>query len=340
MKFVCSFFSTNSKVFYCILLYNHLYDIIFIHKGAYKVKRVLILLMTVFLLAACGSVYDDLVSEANEAMEQEDYKNAKKLLELALAEEPSGKDANDMLGLLEGYDELLDLQAAGEWEKAFDRSNNLLKNNAIPAPLKKELKEILANVEEMKDEEEEILVEIKAITKLLQQNNVDDAYKKIDLLDRDFTSAKVTEAFDAMEDALQDAEKRVSEKEELELAAKEKEARQEAEKKAQAAASQSQSQYDRYIEKASNLDSRTGYADDGAYYTEWDNLLNEVWGALRNTMDSSSFEALRKRQNEWIKEKDGRYNNGKSNGNEAAAKDRLMSDTKERTYYLINNYMN
>src|SRR5699024_2362501 len=222
----------------------------------------------------------------------------------------------------------------------------LLKNSAITSALKDDVKDILTDVEEMKNEEEEILAEIKAITKLLQQNNVDDAHSKIDLLDEDFASAKVKEAWETMDDALQDAEKRVSEKEELELAAAEEAAKKEeilkqkeaeAEKRQKTAASQSQ--YSKYIQKADNLEDETSYGNGGAYYTQWDNLLNEVWGSLRNTMNSSSFESLKKQQNEWIKEKDGRYNDAKNIGNESKGKDRLTFDTKERTYYLIENYM-
>src|SRR5699024_8722570 len=165
--------------------------------------------MTVFLLAACGSAYDDLLKEANEAMEEQDYKNAQKLYELAIAEDASGTEANDMLHLLEDYEELIELQENSEWESAFDQANSLLKNSAITSALKDDVKDILTDVEEMKNEEEEILAEIKAITKLLQQNNVDDAYSKIDLLDEDFASAKVTEAWESMDDALRSEERRV-----------------------------------------------------------------------------------------------------------------------------------
>jgi len=311
-------------------------------------KRLIILIMTVIFLAACGSAYDDLLTEANEAMEEQDYKNAKKLYELALSEDAAGTEAKDMLALLEAYEELIDLQEDSEWEKAFDQANSLLKNSVITSALKDDVKDILTDVEEMKDEEEEMLAEIKAITKLLQQNNVDDAYSKIDLLDEDFASAKVTEAWESMDDALQDAEKRVSEKEELELAAAEEAAKKEEEikrkeeeaaKRREAEVAASQSQYSKYIQKADNLDAETSYGNGGAYYTQWDNLLNEVWGSLRNTMDSSSFESLKKEQNEWIREKDGRYNDSKDIGNESKGKDRLTFDTRERTYYIINNYM-
>lgn len=311
-------------------------------------KRIMILLMTVFFLAACGSAYNDLLKEANEAMEEQDYKNAKKLYELAIAEDAAGTEANEMLRLLEDYEELMELQEDSEWEKAFDQANSLLKNSAITSALKDDVKDVLTDVEEMKDEEEELLAEIKAITKLLQQNNVDDAYAKIDLLDEDFASVKVAEAWEKMDDALQDTEKRVSEKEALELAAAEDAAKKEEEikrKEAEAAKRReaevvaSQSQYSKYIQKANNLEAETSYGNGGAYYTQWDNLLNEVWDSLRNTMDSSDFESLKKHQNDWIKEKDGRYNDAKNIGNESKGKDRLTFDTKERTYYLIENYM-
>lgn len=74
----------------------------------------------------------------------------------------------------------------------------------------------------------------------------------------------------------------------------------------------------------------------GDYLDEWDELLNEVWGVLTDTMPEDKFEQLKQEQIKWVQEKDANYEKTRD---EIDAKDRLTNTTRERTYYLIENYV-
>ena len=108
-----------------------------------------------------------------------------------------------------------------------------------------------------------------------------------------------------------------------------------------------------YLQKADNLDdeimseAKKLFAQDiqsgfyGQYYSEWDALLNEVWGELKSTMPQSDFENLKTDQTEWIEMKEQNFaERPKEPASErAAGMDYLAFETKDRTYYLIQNYL-
>lgn len=317
-------------------------------------KRVFLILTALVILTACNSALDDLLKEANEALEDNDFTNATKLYELVLAEEADNAEAKNKLALIENFHQLEALQDNGDWEKAFDQANDILKNENITTSLKDEVKEMLDHIEEMKEREEESLAEIKKITKLLQQNEIDDAKKKMDALDTDIKSSKAQAALTDMYAALDDAEDRVAQKE-AEEEAKEREkqaAKANAEKRKKAASTAASTPGEAFMDRAEKLQDRMsdtaqerGLVQDvelgfyGEFYEDWDHLLNDTWSALKKNMNTSSFENLKKEQNDWIKAKEANYESLKAD-NAAHAKDELTLDTMERTYYLIEYYLN
>ncbi len=80
----------------------------------------------------------------------------------------------------------------------------------------------------------------------------------------------------------------------------------------------------------------------GQFYSEWDNLLNEVWGVLNETMPKNEMEILTSEQIEWIELKEHNFAEmpDEPASERARGSDYLAFETKERTYYLIENYMN
>ncbi|MBT2582979.1 lysozyme inhibitor LprI family protein [Planococcus sp. ISL-109] len=70
-------------------------------------------------------------------------------------------------------------------------------------------------------------------------------------------------------------------------------------------------------------------------------MLNEVWGELKSTMPQSDFENLKTEQTEWIKMKKQNFaERPKEPASErATGMDYLAFETKARTYYLIENYL-
>ncbi|MGL5416448.1 MAG: lysozyme inhibitor LprI family protein [Clostridium sp.] len=81
-------------------------------------------------------------------------------------------------------------------------------------------------------------------------------------------------------------------------------------------------------------------------YTTWDTELNKIWGILENNLPADKMQALRENEVQWIDTKSpympaykaagsGDYSQTQS----VQAGQTLAQMTKDRCYYLINNYM-
>ena len=86
-------------------------------------------------------------------------------------------------------------------------------------------------------------------------------------------------------------------------------------------------------------DMRPGFY--GQYYTEWDDLLNETWGILKDSMPANEFEKLKADQNKWIQQKEQGFaeHPDETASSRASGMDYLTFETNERVYYLIENYL-
>ncbi|WP_297638680.1 lysozyme inhibitor LprI family protein [uncultured Clostridium sp.] len=81
-------------------------------------------------------------------------------------------------------------------------------------------------------------------------------------------------------------------------------------------------------------------------YNTWDTELNKIWGILENNLPASKMQALRENEVQWINTKapympaykaaaSGDYSQIQS----VQAGQTLAQMTKDRCYYLVNNYM-
>lgn len=82
-----------------------------------------------------------------------------------------------------------------------------------------------------------------------------------------------------------------------------------------------------------------------AYLVEWDNMLNEIYGIVRNSLSPEEFNSLRELQIDWISYRDHSaliatesFKGGLQE--EAIYYDSLLESTRERCYWLITNYLN
>lgn len=110
---------------------------------------------------------------------------------------------------------------------------------------------------------------------------------------------------------------------------------------------------EKYLQKADALEAeifgkaKELYAHDtepgfyGQYFQNWDHLLNEVWGVLKENLPKNQFETLLADQQEWIYVKEQKFAAmpDETASARAAGMDYLANETKNRTYYLIENYM-
>lgn len=79
----------------------------------------------------------------------------------------------------------------------------------------------------------------------------------------------------------------------------------------------------------------------GQYYTEWDDLLNEIWGVLKDSMPANDFDQLKANQNKWIQQKEKGFAEftDATASTRAMGMDYLAMETKDRVYNLIENYL-
>ncbi|WOV84750.1 lysozyme inhibitor LprI family protein [Sporosarcina jeotgali] len=136
---------------------------------------------------------------------------------------------------------------------------------------------------------------------------------------------------------------------------KENELKSKWDKKQTSPAAPSGSLQSRYQQKADQLrdqiilEARTAYPNDqdmrqgfyGQYYNEWDNLLNEIWGQLKQTMPANEFEKLKADQKRWIQQKEQGFADYSADTaiDRAIGMDYLATQTTERVDYLIVNYL-
>lgn len=79
-------------------------------------------------------------------------------------------------------------------------------------------------------------------------------------------------------------------------------------------------------------------------YKLWDGELNTIYSELRKTLPKDKMAALEKEEKAWISQKEANAEKAakKYEGGSLASVERagsLVNDTKDRCYYLVNNYM-
>lgn len=328
-------------------------------------KRIFLLVAIIFLLAGCSSAYEDAVAQAEAQMKSGDFEGALDSYNLALEEKPDSPEIREQVALIKDYETLEEHVANSEWEEASDLAQDMLENDAIAPSLEKEVHDLLETAENGQEEEDDIITELNEIRTLINQNNVADASSKLNQL----KSTIDTDAFDDdikdLEQQLEDAKERVAEQEEREKEREaekqrmEEEAKQRAVEQARQRAAvtepkrptvETSSLQQKYLDKAFALNDNMMnkalelYGEElppagffGEYYQEWDDLLNEVWSVLKDTMPADEFESLKADQNKWIQKKEENFNNmsDETASERAAGMDYLAHETADRTYYLI-----
>lgn len=312
-------------------------------KGVHNLKKILFIFVTIFILAACSSPYDDLLKEGNEAFDKGEYDQALKLYEYALDEDEDGKEAKEKIEIIDMYNELNSIDE-GDWDETFDLANDILKHDAINDKMKKEVKETLTAVETNKEEEEKLLASLDKIEKDIKNEKFEKAAKALEDFDFTVDSSEVYDRHEELGYSLEDATIAFAEKEREKEEKEAEKKRKEEEKKAAA----SQSKYDKYYDKAMAIESRmkdaafdAGYMHDYSvvsykFVSDWDNLLNEVWDVLKEDLPSDVYDELLEDQREWIQNKEAEY---KEYSDKVEADTYLGFTTMNRTVYLITHYI-
>ncbi|WP_404455195.1 lysozyme inhibitor LprI family protein [Oceanobacillus kapialis] len=161
------------------------------------------------------------------------------------------------------------------------------------------------------------------IIELIDNGRLGEAEERLKLLGESFTSEEYISSLRAMDDMIESAKY---------------------EREQEKNSRDDNSLKEEYVQKAKMLDEEIEQIHNGPapvgvygdYLEDWDGLLNEVWGVLADTMPEEQFEQLKQDQIKWVQEKNADFEKARG---EIDAKDRLTNTTRERTYYLIENYL-
>lgn len=318
-------------------------------------KRFFLLFAAIALLTGCNTNFQTYVSDAEIALEEGDITNALRLYQDALQEKPDDSTIKDKVQALEDYQGLL-AHTNLEWDDALVLANRLSKNEALPSMLQKNVKEAMKEIETAKELDEKITSDLKAIETFLEEEELDKASDQLDALKETTNSAAINNQLRELSSRLEAAQNRVAKQQAAKKARSTKETAQP--KPTQQHITQSSSLKDQYVQKAnqiattiqndidssygSNASLPNGFA--GQYADDWDDLLNDIWGALKKSMPNQAFEQLKQEQIKWIQHKEAEFNKIAGDGSVASQRtissDYLADVTEERVYYLINNFMN
>lgn len=321
-------------------------------------KRALLIIISIVILTACNSAFDDLTTEAQAALGKGDFTLALQLYKEALDEKKDDEVA-DIIQALEDYETLMEKVEANDWEAALQLANQLIDDENAPYALKKEVREQLTDIElalETLETDEEFTEKIERLEQLIADENVSAANEL--LTDLDIPELEVSQGAQVakLKEQLINVEQKLEEAEREKRAQAQKEKEAEERKKAE----KTSNLQDKYLQKAADVEVAVDKLEDeinpvgtteiiefsSGAYTMWDDLLNEIWGVLGEEMPKSNFEQLRKEQLEWIAEKEATADSiydGSPNQGTAARVEAMYSKwdyTEERVYYLINNFMN
>lgn len=313
-------------------------------------KKIFLSFAFVFILIGCSSAYEENRAEADKSLKSGDYENALHFYELSLEDEPDNTEVQDRISLLKDYETLEVEVDNSNWKQAHNLANDILKNDSITPSLKNEVKESETTIKEEMKNEGRIANELDEINKQISNKEIDKANSMLNKLERDIETDEFDKEIDTLNQKLDTAEKLATKKDQKDQEAKEKKERLEEEKEEKLRrTTEENSLQSKYLQKVDNLEKQINTkiqkespdAKDmdlriyGQYYNEWDDLLNEVWGVLKDTMANDEFENLKIDQREWVEMKEGNLNNDSSD-----SKGYLALETASRTIDLINYYMN
>jgi Lysozyme inhibitor LprI len=295
-------------------------------------KSIIGVLMLSVLLAACGSIESNVEGSWKVVMDDEETNSYMEIGEerIITRKESNENPISAEYILTESEDDKFII----EFVNPESGKNEFLMEGYFE---NKDLIKVISTPNGETDNSE--LIRVDSITKELEEKEKEEAVREEERKER----AKAEEEEEAKQVA------KVEEEKAKQVAKVEKE-----EKEAIQAAGNSGLK-EKYLSEANGLDDKImkelkdvhPHAQDmqpgfyGQYNEEWDGLLNDVWNKLKDTMPESEFETLKADQNQWIEKKEQTFSEipDETASVRAEGRDYLAFETKDRTYYLIENYL-
>lgn len=313
------------------------------------------------MLVACSSGdYKKALSNAKDAIAQDELREAEVQIEKALHEKPKEIEAKSIQALIRDLvqvEQAITNQEFGVAQKLLNRikervTDDLATNSM--ARLQEEIDQLTLYAEQFTED-------MNRLTAHLNANETDaakvllDKWRKTDNVYAQKIAEQGKEQVEAQQDALIRAMEQRAEQ-------AEQQAKVEAAKKVEkapapssggskalyqaklATVQQSEQEYAGYFEQGITAEIREGQ---GYIYEMWDDMLNEVYAELKQNLPESEFIKLRDSQRKWIKTRDAKIE--EVLGSEApselgtahfmGANEVAIEETRKRTYWLVENYM-
>lgn len=325
-------------------------------------KRVTLLMATIFVLTGCGnSTYDKAMENAKLALASGEFDEATALSNLALEEKPEDEEVLALTADLESLNEVKNAIDEGDWEEALKKIGATKNESGLPYSIAQELKRYEKSALESQQNELALSEKIKEIEVLLADQKNEEAKVLIVNLQNDDSLKTAAASHSAELDRLLSKTTAAIQEDTVEKEAAAAKATADAKEKEAAAAaekSQSDSLKKQYLNKLAQIeisltdldylykDGVTSQMIEGEAETlrRWDVALNEIYGVLNNELSDEAMARLRDEQRDWILYRDYEANLAASefeggSFEEVQRLSTLAQLTKDRCYLLV-DYLN
>src|SRR5699024_10553184 len=300
-------------------------------KGIQPMKKLLLLTTIVTLLISSSSAHDKTMTSAQQALENNDLIEARIQYQVALDVDESNEEAAEMIRLLDAYDTLQIEVEEENWSDAEEQANELLAEDTIVPAIETQVKITLDEIDGGIDEH--LKAQLKKAEKHVKKEKFKKAKKILDKLEKGPFK-------DRVEADVKDIRKQIGAKEK-QLAEKK-----EAEEKEAVEAAKVNDKYEQYLARAEALSGEFAQSVEREDADAWhclepafDDLLNEVYGTIRENLSEAEFNPLMNDQRAWLDAVIAEDNELAEIGTRAALDSRLyiLSEKKEeRIFYLLN----
>lgn len=289
---------------------------------------------------------DKSLDKAIELINSKEYDKAVLALDMALDENKNNKKAVQLKDILEKYlDSKKDLNE-GKIKEASETLDSINKEYYDYSLFKQDIDQLKKDINDKLKTNDEIGKKLDDLRNKIKDNNLKEAKNLLDNLENEALNEN-------QEKELGDLKSVLEAKEEKNKEASSNEVKN---KKNNSKSSSNNATKEIYLKKLNEVEvaseaegklAESGVTADmvvatGNQYKLWDEALNDIYGQLKTQLSETQMKELQRKQVEWIKYKE-------KNAKEKAADHGSMSSviynsvltdlTKERCYYLVNNYM-
>ncbi|MDK0709657.1 DUF1311 domain-containing protein [Clostridium perfringens] len=286
---------------------------------------------------------DKSLDKAIELINTKDYDKAVLALDMALDENKNNKKAVQLKDILEKYLDSKKELNEGKIKEASETLDSINKEYYDYSLLKQDIDQLKKDIDDKLKTNDEIGKKLENLRNKIKDNNLKEAKNLVDNLENENLNENQEKELGDLKSVLEAKEEKNKETSSNEVKNKKN--------------SSNNATKEIYLKKlnevevASEAEGRladSGVTADmvtatGNQYKLWDEALNDIYGQLKTQLSETQMKELQRKQIEWIKYKE-------NNAKEKAADHGSMSSviynsvltdlTKERCYYLVNNYMN